>query len=511
MIRHIKKLIRIRYSLRGLLCVVTFLCVGIGSFSVRMQRAEKQAVAARMLQAGAVFVGYDYMLDEHDHYTANYRAPFGFLRRRLGNDFFSNVVRVEYPPGQLPDCGVAPLANLLGLRHLSLRGTKIGDADFSLDGLRQLHTLDLAFTDITDATVVHLAALNHLQSLDLTGTLITDASLPSVRQIATLKSLTVNDVALSDEAVQQLKEENPAIEVVWVNAPSQTHLAALRRLTQLGAVVDLVSEERTTADSDRFFCPGYRVAINGDRSMENHWKGVEADFALIEDIEGLSMLELNRLTLSRASLPWLSNLPTLRSLTLDSASLHGFSMPMGNYQVLHLPLPGTPIPFRYQDFISIPLLNWLSMLQIDNRDEALMATLGQLEKLEQIVLDRTRVSDRGIAELGNLKSLRRLGLRGTHITDSDMANLATIKSIEELDLSLTDVNDLGVSRLRAMPKLRKVNLSNPYISDKALEYLAEIPSLKELSLVVDGKRVTNPGVRDLQTKLPQLHITRVGD
>jgi hypothetical protein len=335
--------------------------------------------------------------------------------------------------------------------------------------------------------------------------------------------LVIQDVFLSEQAVQKFKTENPSINVVWSNAPSQNHLMAMRTLSQyFGAVVHFVSKEEANNDIDCFVVPGYRVAIDGD-SLTWSQREVAMDILpALENIEGLSTLELNGFFLRPANMHWLSKLPTVRSLRLDMMRI------------------GTPKPWenerlRCEDYIaSLPLLESLSLHKADIRygslawlkqltnlwqidlswtsiSDAGMSTLARIENLEQIVLDGTKFSGRGIAELRHLKSLRRLELSATEISDSDLTTLATIKSIEALDLSFTGVTDAGLARLRGMPHLREINLCGAQISDKGLEFLADLPSLEAIWLIVDGNRVTNAGIRKLQTASPQLQITRLGE
>lgn len=114
---------RFRYSLRGLLIGVTLLCALMGWLASRLWDARKQAAAVQELESAYVVVGYDYMLNSNGEYTGSDTPPTGFLRQHLGNDFFSKVIRVAYSAGSLPEFGLSPLADVRGLRNLSLRGT----------------------------------------------------------------------------------------------------------------------------------------------------------------------------------------------------------------------------------------------------------------------------------------------------------------------------------------------------------------------------------------------------
>ncbi len=537
MFRRVNKLFRFRYSVRGLLIAVTLPCFTMGWFAIRIRQAERQAAAAKTLTAGFVVVGYDYMLDKQDDYSGSDVPPVSFLRRSLGNDFFSNVVRLEYSAGEPPECRLTPLANVWGLRHLSLRGTKVADADFDTTALRGLQTLDVAFTDITDAAVSRIATLSQLQALDLTGTEITDASLEHLRTCPMLRYLTLQDTLVSEPAIQRLKLENPSINVVWSHSPSQTHLIATRTMAQLGAAVHFVEKTDATADVDFYFAPGYRVAVIGSDSIWNHWKGEEKDLLAIKHIEGVSNLYLTDLSLTDGLWQLLSELPSLKSLTLSDMKATGLRKltEIGNGQLTHLSLANTPLADRDAAFIAeLPLLESLSLRDTGITNKALIAleplqnlrqidlswtkvtdagitSIRKLGKLEKILFDKTQLSDAGLAELQHHSSLRRIGLSMTQITDTGLGHLASQQKIEELDLSFTNISDAGLEKLRGLPQLRVLHLSGTNITDKGLGYLADLPLLNELWLVVDGKKVTEPGIRRLQQALPQLQITRFGD
>jgi Leucine-rich repeat (LRR) protein len=486
---------------------------------------------------GNVVVVYDYMVDENDEPAGRSQAPSGPLRNYLGNDFFSDVIRVTFPAGQLPECGLLPLHNIPRLCHLSLRGSKVRDKDVPLDAISGLQSLDAAFTDITDDTANRLTALRSLKKLDLSGTLITDAALKGIRTWSMLENLVLHEVAVSEQAVEQLRKDNPTLEVAWSNAPSRKHLLAMRKLSQLGSDIDFVRPEQATADIDNYFPFGYRVAVIADDRIWNYWENGEADLAALEDLDSVSTLILDRLPLTDDIARMVSKLPKLRSLTLSNVhvlSSLGWFPRLHPNDLLHLSLQKTPLFGRHDFYLSdLPQVESLSLEATGVSDRSLarlvtlrrlrqidlsstlitdngMATLARHENLENVVLNRTAVSDAGVAELAQLKSLRKLGLCMTDISDSALTTLATVKAIEELDLSFTGVTDTGLAKLRGMPRLRKINLSGTFISDKGLEYLAELPSLKQLWLIIDGNRVTKAGVRRLQTTSPELQITLVG-
>jgi hypothetical protein len=254
---------RLRYSLRGLLVAVTLLCFLVGWFAIRLRQAERQATAVKSLQAGHIVVGYDYMLDEQGEYTGSPDPPAGFFRELFGHDFFSSVVRVEYSAGQMPECGLAPLADVRGLRQLSLRGVTVGDADVDMNDLSGLESLDVAFTNISDQTVRHMTTLDRLSSLDLSGTVISDAGLKGLKYCRRLRELFLQDTFVSEQAVQSLRDANATLKVFWSPLKSQSHHAALRELAQRGAGVHFVESAEATSGPELFFVPGYRLVVIG--------------------------------------------------------------------------------------------------------------------------------------------------------------------------------------------------------------------------------------------------------
>jgi hypothetical protein len=538
MLRRFRKYFRVRYSLRGLIILVTLVCVFFGWFAVGMHRAAKQATAVKALHAGQVAVIYDYMVDKFGSPTGSGRPPSGVLRRYLGTDFFSKVIRVEFPAGQLPQCGLSPLQNLRGVRHLSLRGSMLGDRDVHIDAMNGLRCIDAAFTNITDATINRLATIKGLISLDLSGTRVTDASLQNLGKNSTLNVLTLEEVDLSEHAVQQLKKENPSLNVEWSNAPSSKHLSAARNLAQLGAAVHFVSKAQATADINSYFSPGYRIVLDGE-SLDPS-QGAGPVLAAMQHVEGLSTLELNGLFLTPTDWQMLFNGPwsrTLRSVTFSDVHmsiLRDRLPPLNWNQLVHLSLRGSTIQYREQVYVAgLPLLESLSLRDSRTTDSALpaleqlqrlqqidlsrtlitdngMATLRRLEKLERIELCGTQISDHGLADLEHLKSLRCLGLSMTEITDTGLTSVAKMEAIEELDLSFTGVTDAGLAKLRRMRHLSRINLSGAFVSDKGLQYLKELSSLKQLWLMVDGHRVTKAGIHRLRTEFPQLQITLIG-
>lgn len=157
-----------------------------------------------------------------------------------------------------------------------------------------------------------------------------------------------------------------------------------------------------------------------------------------------------------------------------------------------------------------------------------LARLGRLRKLRWLSLRKTPVSGAGIAELRNLTVLQHLDLRGVGRWGT-LEPLAAFANLKHLDLtsaglegdqlrglemlsaltwlSLGDnpnISDPGLQRLAGLRRVEELYLPNTGITDAGLESLANLKRLKTLD--VHGTRVTQGGVAKLLQALPQLTV-----
>ena len=77
-----------------------------------------------------------------------------------------------------------------------------------------------------------------------------------------------------------------------------------------------------------------------------------------------------------------------------------------------------------------------------------LATVGRFKRLTRLNLSRTAITDAGLRKLSGLGELRYLNLFATGITDAGLASLGGLEKLEALYLSQTKVTEAGVSRLR---------------------------------------------------------------
>jgi len=142
-----------QYSLRTLLVLVLVVSLPCSWLAVKIRQKEKERQAVEEIEnlGGIVFYDYQYQGTE---------APGpAWMRKLLGDDFFSDVVSVD-----LVDCKVTDD----GFQHL--------------EGSTNLWSLHLSGTQLTDEGLQHLTGLTNLQYLLLADTQTTPEGIKKLQQ-----------------------------------------------------------------------------------------------------------------------------------------------------------------------------------------------------------------------------------------------------------------------------------------------------------------------------------------
>jgi len=154
-----------QYSLRTLLLFVVVWSMMCSCLAVRMKRARAQKEAAAAIVASGGWVEYDWLPDDPFSDPGRQSGP-RWLRRLLGDDFFSTVEGAELSTAQVKTLGGLP--HIQGLR---LKGDVTAEVVGQIRQLHSLKSLELSVTRITDAETVNLRGLSQLQTLDLSSLL----------------------------------------------------------------------------------------------------------------------------------------------------------------------------------------------------------------------------------------------------------------------------------------------------------------------------------------------------
>lgn len=134
----------------------------------------------------------------------------------------------------------------------------------------------------------------------------------------------------------------------------------------------------------------------------------------------------------------------------------------------------------------------------------LVASIAQLNRLEELALYTSLLTDDEMAQIGALTMLKKLVL-GCRFTEAGFANLGRLHQLTVLNLQRANVSDGAVTHLVGLSKLEYLDLRDTQVTDLGLAHLRSLRNLKVL--MISGPKFTDAGVGSLQRALPKLTIS----
>ena len=131
-------------------------------------------------------------------------------------------------------------------------------------------------------------------------------------------------------------------------------------------------------------------------------------------------------------------------------------------------------------------------------------TEADLEKVEDLSLILSKITDEGLQEVAKLKRLRSLRLIKTNISDMGLRQVAKLPKLRRLWIDATKITDAGLKEVAKLQQLGDLGLSTTQVTDAGLKELAKLKNLYEVNL--RGTKVTKAGVAALQKVLPDCRI-----
>jgi len=211
----------LQFRLKAIFVLVVIVAVPFAWFKWKSDRkaSERQAVAAIKNLHGQLRYEWEPDLG-NELVTGPKKEQPGpaWLRKRLGDDFFSKVVVVSFKNAhsRVTDDWLVHLEHLPDLEKVYIGGKRITDAGVArLAGLRRLKWLDLATTGMTDNGLIHLKSLTKLERLDLRDTNVTDAGLVHVAGLRRLQNLKLDHTRVTDAGLPNLRGLSNLL-VLWL-------------------------------------------------------------------------------------------------------------------------------------------------------------------------------------------------------------------------------------------------------------------------------------------------------
>jgi Leucine-rich repeat (LRR) protein len=342
--------------------------------------------------------------------------------------------------------------------YINLAGSRLTDADMrAVAACKQLRSLELGRTAVSDAGLKHLTGLSHLTSLTLPGTHVTDAGM---KYIGELKQLVALDLQLTP-----------------VGDTGMKHLAGLTQLRTL--------------------------SLNGTRVTD-------AGMADVGRLTNLTFLRLDATAISDAgleSLTGLSKLDNLALVSVRSIGDKGMKSMARLKRLVSLDLRETHV--TDEGLKELARCEKLASLRIGKLKitDAGVQSLAPLTRLKVLDLSSTEVTDEGVKDVAKHRRLTNLYLQNLRrVTDAGVKELAKLPTLQILALGGTGISDAGVKELAGLPQLKFLVLTNTAVTDAGLKELERCPLL--MSLQLSGSKVTNAGAAELRKARPNLHIQR---
>lgn len=406
--------------------------------------------------------------------------PFSAVKDLPQEDFWVHAIDV-HSNGRVVDGDVQnALTGLRELRSLEIHHTPISDA--ALKPLRDsptLATLHLEGTAITDAGIKELGVLPKLHHLQLNQTLVTEASIPFLVAHPTLKSLNIGSVSGGEAAAMLFKTSRwgyLGLQHGWVNQEVITRLAELPDLGSLAIYGNLPIERLRLLS-----------ALPQLKSL-----------GVINHPNWSPELSTSLATLSHLDSFWMSNVkPSVGWSELATAR------PWVSLQIF-----GTPVPDQLFDSLdrtnSLVTLTLVSTTQSRSR----LQRFRSEHPLVDVISDSSRTRDREIVE-------RLIRLEGITIELVDHLGSRTVRRLEDIpdtEFKLVSLwvekceafNDRILVSLFGLDDLRNLGLRGSAVTASGLLQLDQIPSLKRIDL---GTQQSTP--QGLQAVMRQRNITEI--
>jgi hypothetical protein len=117
-------------------------------------------------------------------------------------------------------------------------------------------------------------------------------------------------------------------------------------------------------------------------------------------------------------------------------------------------------------------------------------------RASSLYLNKSKVTEAGLADLKAMTTLTVLTLDGTPVTDGGLKQLENLTELRTLHFGEQHVSDAGMEHLKGMTALNSLKLSSDQVTDKGLIYLRSFHRLS--SLVIDGPKITDAGLENLK-------------
>lgn len=249
-----------QFSIATMLVITAIVAVCLGLWT---SSARRQQQAVQKLRDKGWRVSY------HHEWESAKPVPPGpaWVRKWLGIDYVDYVEGVGFEGDTITDDDLETLRSFPRLTSLYIdEAPNVSDAGLvHVAALKKLYQLCLRCPQITDAGIIHLMGLHELDDLDLESDLITDVGLVHLKKLPRLRQLALRGNGITDAGLIHLK----GLLLYRLNLASDritdaglVHLAPHTKVQVLGmecAITDAgMKHLMAFSDLERLYCMGRR-------------------------------------------------------------------------------------------------------------------------------------------------------------------------------------------------------------------------------------------------------------
>jgi len=407
-----------------------------------------------------------------------------------------------YGPG-FTDAGLVHVKAIPSLRIFSVHEgySRIGDA--GLAQISEMPNLELlcvgGMRGITDAGIAHLTKMRSLRKLDIGSSQVTDKGLSYLKQIKTLEHLDLpqDQHNISDAGLAHLAELSnlKVLQVSRLHSGGRDRNRIYYTDAGLAQLAKLRSLEELHVGSIGITDAGMDHVAKLTNLKRLHMFGcdnvTDKGIAKLTALKSLKYLDISHSRPTIAGLAILNSLPGLIDVDIDTLERGGGVLNLSgltNLEKLGLGFG----PYSQDTF-----------------NDADLACLANLKKLQWLQIGPRNFTDRGMLYLAGLTNIDRLGLGGAGLTDEGLKRLANLKKLDLLtilgkfDTTIGNwtpgghITDKGLGYLGDFKQLTFIEIySDSSFSDEAIQRLyGQLPNLYRLNLNGSDKRPASIGVR----------------
>jgi hypothetical protein len=133
-----------------------------------------------------------------------------------------------------------------------------------------------------------------------------------------------------------------------------------------------------------------------------------------------------------------------------------------------------------------------------------MQHVGRMDGLRLLNIEKTNVTDAGLALIVELPNLGDLWLRSTKVTNAGLKQLQSVQGLWRLSIGSPEITDDGLIHIAGLKNLSGLSVHDAPVSDFGVKQLGSLPRLRQLTLA--STKVTDAGVNALKQLRPQLTV-----